>query len=27
MYSVSYVISLGAAKKENKKPSKNTRDL
>jgi hypothetical protein len=27
MYSVSYVISLGAAKKENKKPSKNLRDL
>jgi hypothetical protein len=27
MYSVSYVISLGSAKKENKKPSKNLRDL
>ncbi len=27
MYSLSYVISLGAAKKENKKPSKNLRDL
>jgi hypothetical protein len=27
MYSFSYVISLGSAKKENKKPSKNLRDL
>lgn len=27
MYSLSYVISLGAAKKDNKKPSKTLRDL
>ncbi len=27
VYSLSYVISLGAAKKENKKPNKNLRDL
>lgn len=27
MYSVSYMISLGSSKKENKKPSKNLRDL